>query len=185
MPAAGSNPAPSANDSGPPPARADFHLARARPVAALGRVAPVVGVAVLVVVLLSALTEGGTVATAALAVAWLVTGVGFLLTAVAAVRTVRPPVLVRLDATGLEVRVLRGGGPRQVPWADVRAVRRERLAPGRCVVVERRDGQRTVLPERLVAEGGAALAATLSARLDQAHGQRRLRPDGEGGGGGI
>jgi len=157
-----------------PVAVEEFHLARARSLAVLGRAAPVAGVGVLAVVACSALLPTGAARTVALSVAWTVAVIGLLLTGVAAVRTARPPVLVRVDAAGMRVRVLRGAGPRRIAWADVRSVRREPLSPGWCVVVELGDGRRSVVPEGLVDEGGAGLVRVLRARLDAAHGQRRL-----------
>ena len=187
MSAAGSNPAPSAADPDQASSRTDFHLTRGLAVAALGRVAPLAGVGVLAVMVVSALVgdASGTGAAVALVLAWSVAVLGGVLTLVAAVRTIRPPVLARLDVDGVRVRVLRGGGPRTVSWADVRTVRRESLRAGPCVVIELTDGRRSVLPERLVDEGGAALDAALRARLDTAHGQRRLAPGDVSGGGGI
>lgn len=174
----------------------DFHLNRAQPARALGRVAPIAGVGVLVLVGASALIAGGTVRTVVLVLAWTLVGGGCTLTAVAAWRLMRPPVLVRLDDHGLRVRVLRGAGPAEVSWADVSTVRRERLSVGGCVVIDLHDSQRTVVPDRLVDEGGDALLSALTLRLDTAHGQRRLGAeplrsrspeDGthRGGGGGI
>ncbi len=174
-----------------------FHLARAHTVAALGRVAPAAGVGVLLVVAVSALLDPGAWRTALLALAWIVLVVGAVLTALAGVRVLRAPVIVRVDDQGLQTRVLRGAGPTSVPWPSVRTVRRETLRPGPCVVVQLVDGRRTVVPERLVDEGGAALAAELGARLDGVHGQRRITRSeatgndtedgrgGAGGGGGI
>ncbi len=166
----------------------DFHLARAQAVAVLGRVAVLAGLAVFAVVVSVTMLDAGPWRSAA---GW---GFGALgvtaaaLTVLAAVRVLRPPVLVRLDAAGLQVRLLRGWSARTLAWPDVRTVRRERPAGGACLVVEHVDGGRTVLPERMIAEGGAALAAALGTRLDGAHRQRRLGRDaiaGDGGGGGI
>ena len=111
MSAAGSNPAPSAADPDQASSRTDFHLTRGLAVAALGRVAPLAGVGVLAVMVVSALVgdASGTGAAVALVLAWSVAVLGGVLTLVAAVRTIRPPVLARLSADGVRVRVLRGG----------------------------------------------------------------------------
>ncbi|CAN5757895.1 hypothetical protein BH20ACT6_BH20ACT6_12000 [soil metagenome] len=152
----------------------DFHLARARSVAVLGRAATVAGVGVLALVASPPLLPAGAFRTGALVVAWTVTVVGVALTCLAAARVVRPPLLVRADADGMQVRVLRGAGLRSLAWADVRAVRRETLRVGPSVVVERNDGRCAVVPAALVHEGSSSLTRVLRARLDAAHGQRRL-----------
>ena len=164
-----------------------FHLARSYVVGVLGRVAVLAGAGVLGVVVLTAMDPGG-VRTVALVLAWAVVATGIALTLVAAVRTLRPPVLVALDDEGVRVRVRRGTAPRSIPWSQVKAVRRESRSAGPCVLVVRTDGETAAVPDRLIAEGGDALSAALRRRLDLAHGQRRLsgepRTD-DGGGGGI
>ncbi len=175
-----------------PTGATDFHLARGQAVAVLGRVAVLAGGAVLAAVVSVSVLDTGLWRSVA---GWSFGALGVtaaVLTVAAAVRVLRPPVLVRLDATGIEVRVLRGWGGRRLAWPDVRTVRRVRPAGGACLVVVHADGGRTVLAERMIAEGGAALAAALGARLDGAHRQRRLGRDdvargggdGNGGGGG-
>ena len=116
---------------------------------------------------------------AALAVAALVVLAGSLaLTALAAVRVLRPPAVLVLSDVGYRVRVVRGAGTtREAAWTDVARVRRQRLAPGTCLVLSLNDGARTVVPVALL-EGGAAvgdrLETDLRSRLDLSHGQRRL-----------
>ena len=164
-----------------------FHLARSYVVGALGWVAVVAGAGVLGVTVVTAMAPGR-VRTVALVLAWAVVAAGIALTLVAAVRTLRPPVLVALDDEGVRVRVRRGTAPRSIPWAQVKAVRRESRPAGGCVLVVRTDGETAAVPDRLVAEGGDALAAALRRRLDLAHGQRRLGREAgadDGGGGGI
>ena len=164
-----------------------FHLARSYVVGALGRVALLASVGVLAVVVVTAM-EPGSVRTVALALAWAIVAIGATLTLVAAVRTLRPPMLVSLDDEGVRVRVRRGSSPRSIPWSQVKAVRRELRSAGACVLIVRIDGETAAVPDRLVAEGGDALAAALRDYLDRAHGQRRIgreaRAD-DGGGGGI
>lgn len=117
-------------------------------------------------------------------------GLGLALTGLAAARVLRPPAVLELSAAGYRVRMVRGAGTaRQAAWTDVSKVRRQRLAPGACLVLSLNDGARTVVPLALL-EGGVAtgqrLEADLRSRLDRSHGQRRLnRSDDRGGGGGI
>jgi hypothetical protein len=142
----------------------------------LGRFAAVTGV--LVIAAVSALTVVGHVP-AGLAVPFLVVLAGSLtLTGVAAVRVLRPPAVLVLSEVGYRLRVVRGAGnTRDAAWTDVARVRRQRLAPGTCVVLSLTDGARTVVPVALL-EGGAAagdrLETDLRTRLDRSHGQRRL-----------
>ena len=164
-----------------------FHLVRSYVVGALGWVAVLAGAGVLGVVVSTAM-EAGRLRTVALVLSWVVVAGGVALTLVAAVRTLRPPVLVALDDDGVRVRVRRGTAPRSIPWSQVKAVRRESRSGGRYVLVVRTDGEIAAVPDRLVAEGGDALAAALRRRLDLAHGQRRLGGGtgaDDGGGGGI
>jgi hypothetical protein len=157
--------------------RTDFHLARAQTVSALGRVTPIAGVGVLAVVATSALAEPGTLRTVLLAVAWAVAIIGAVLTVMASVRVLRPPLLARLDDDGVHIKVLRGGGPREIAWNEVRTVYRERRALGPCVVIELVGERRSVVPDQLVAESGTALVDALRGRLDRASGQRRISQD--------
>jgi hypothetical protein len=154
--------------------RTDFHLARSQTVSALGRVTPIAGVGVLAVVATSALAEPGTLRTVLLAVAWAVAIIGAVLTVMASVRVLRPPLLARLDDDGVHIKVLRGGGPREIAWNEVRTVYRERRALGPCVVIELVGERRSVVPDQLVAESGTALVDALRGRLDRASGQRRI-----------
>ena len=154
--------------------RTDFHLARSQTVPALGRVTPIAGVGVLAVVATGALAEPGTPRTVLLALAWTVAIIGALLTVMASVRVLRPPLLARLDDDGVHIKVLRGGGPREIAWNEVRTVYRESRALGPCVIIELVGGRRSVVPDQLVAESATSLVDALRSRLDRASGQRRI-----------
>ena len=152
----------------------DYRLTRAHGVAVLGRLAVVSGLLVVLVVVLAALVDLPPVVWVPLALLLAAAG---LLTAAAAVRVVRPPVLLHLDDDGFRLRVLRGAGPTSVPWAEVEGVRHERLSPGACLVFALARSRRTVVPLHLLDGGTAAvdrLDADLRSRLDRAHGQRPL-----------
>ena len=178
MSAAGSNPAPSAENLAERSVvtqQSVYRVARAHVVSVFGRFAVAAGVVVVVVVLTAALTDD--LPDPVVGVLLVIVAVCLALSAVAAARVVRRPALLLLSDTGYRVRVLRRAGPTSAPWADVTRVRREQLAPGPCLVLSLTDGARTVVPVRLL-EGGAVTAdrleADLRARLDKAHGQRRL-----------
>ena len=152
-----------------------YPLARAHTVSVLGRYAAVAGLLVLVSVLVAVSTDDMP--------GWLL-GCGLVLlagalvlTAIAAVRVLRPPLVLVLTDTGYRLRMLRGAGASAASWSDVARVRRKQLPPGPCLVLSLVDGGYTVVPVRLL-EGGTATAdrleADLRARLDRSHGQRRL-----------
>jgi hypothetical protein len=165
-----------------------YLLARSHSVAVLGRCAVGTGTLVLGLVVAAAVTDD---IPGPLAVA-LVTAIviGLALTGLAAMRVLKPPVVLELSDAGYRVRMLRGAGTaRQAAWTEVAKVRRQRLAPGTCLVLALNDGARTVVPLALLEGGvttGQRLEADLRSRLDHSHGQRRLnRSDGRSGGGGI
>lgn len=152
-----------------------YPLARAHTVSVLGRYAAVAGSLVLVSVLVAVSIDdlpGWLVASGLVVLA-----LALALTAIAAVRVLRPPPVLVLTDTGYRLRMLRGAGVSAANWSDVTRVRREQLPPGACLVVLLVGGQRTVVPVRLL-DGGAATAdrleSDLRTRLDRSHGQRRL-----------
>ncbi len=166
-----------------------YRFARAHTVGVLGRTAVVAGLVVLATVLIGVVTAavGGNLPDLLIAGLLVVMAVAVVLTVVAAARVLRAPTLLRLDQTGYHVRGLRGAGPTLASWTQVSRVRRERLAPGTCLVLSLDDGGRTVVPVRLLEGGSAAadqLESELRGRLDRAHGQRPLGPEDTGGGGG-
>src|SRR3990170_2433333 len=109
-----------------------YRLARAHSVGVLGRFAVGTGLLVVGAVLTASLTEDvPDLAAGALLVA--VTA-GVALTFVAALRVLRPPVVLELTDSGYRMRVVRGAGTaRQAAWTEVAKVRRQRLAPGACL----------------------------------------------------
>ncbi|HLK95152.1 MAG TPA: hypothetical protein VK365_05375 [Nocardioidaceae bacterium] len=152
-----------------------YPLARAHLVSVLGRYAAATGLLVLVSVLTALAADD--LPGWLLACGLLVLAGALALTAVAAVRVLRPPLLLALTGTGYRLRMLRGAGASAASWSDVARVRRKQLPPGPCLVLSLVDGGYTVVPVRLL-EGGTATAdrleADLRARLDRSHGQRRL-----------
>jgi hypothetical protein len=89
-------------------------------------------------------------------------------------RLARPPVGIRLDATGYAVDSLVGAGTRAAAWTDV--VRVESVDRGGEVgaVVHLRDGTTTRIVARMVAEPMPTWLRDFHIRLDLAHGQRPL-----------
>ncbi|HET8602580.1 MAG TPA: hypothetical protein VFM09_01505 [Marmoricola sp.] len=83
--------------------------------------------------------------------------------------------VVKVDATGYQVRFVRGAGVRAARWTDVEDVQTQTLAEARCVVLRLRDGRRTTVPVDLIEGDRDAFVRELQRRLDQAHGRGRGR----------
>jgi uncharacterized membrane protein len=63
----------------------------------------------------------------------------------------RAAYVVRLDALGYQVRLVRGAGVKRARWADVAEVSTARVHGVSCVVVALRDGRTTTVPVDLLA----------------------------------
>jgi hypothetical protein len=83
--------------------------------------------------------------------------------------------VVRLDADGYRVRVLRSAQARSARWSDVLDVQAVSEPGNRCVVLRLRDGRTTTLPVDLIEGDPAVLTQALADHLDRGHGYRRLR----------
>lgn len=83
--------------------------------------------------------------------------------------------VVRVDATGYQVRFVRGAGTRAARWADVEDVQTQTLAGARCVVLRLRDGRRTTVPVDLIEGDRDAFVRELQDRLALANGHKRTR----------
>jgi hypothetical protein len=148
---------------------------RATAVLAFGGLALVAGVDVLALVVADRWRDDhGAVAVAF----WILVAIGIVLAAGlvrAGVQIARQPTVLRLDATGYRIGRQSGAtGVRQARWTDVERVRRDHRDGREYVVLDLRNGDATHLPVRSVAAPRAEVLAELDARLNQAHGQRRL-----------
>ena len=83
--------------------------------------------------------------------------------------------MVRFDADGYQVRVLRGAGVKAARWRDVEDVVTATTAGQDCVVVRLRDGRTTTIPLGVLEGSRQAFVDDLRSRLDRGHGYRRLR----------
>lgn len=83
--------------------------------------------------------------------------------------------LVRFDADGYQVRVLRGAGVKQARWRDVEDAVTTVSAGQDCVVLRLRDGRSTTIPVGVLDVSADAFVQDLRGRLDTGHGYRRLR----------
>ena len=92
-----------------------------------------------------------------------------------AIQIVRRPTMLRFDPTGYWVSRRSGAvGVRRADWRSVERVRTERRDGRDWVVVQLTTGATTEIPAGAVATPRAEWLADLDARLNKAHGQRRL-----------
>ena len=82
--------------------------------------------------------------------------------------------VVRADADGYRVRLVRGAGVRAARWQDVEDVVATRVAGARCVQLRLRNGGTTTIPVDVLAIDGDDFVRELQNRLDHGHGYRRI-----------
>ena len=147
----------------------DFALAPALRARVLGTGLVAIGVVIALGVLLTWLADlPGAIVTGLVVLALVgVVSLGFLV-------GVRHWVL-RLDATGYRVRVLRTAEARSARWTDVLDLQAGTVSGVHCLVLRLRDGRTTALPVDALEGGTAALTEALTQHLDRGHGYRRLR----------
>ena len=83
--------------------------------------------------------------------------------------------VVRVDALGYQVRLVRGAGARRARWTDVQDVQTQTLAGSRCVVLRLRDGRTTTVPVDLIEGDREAFVRELQDRLELANGRKPRR----------
>ena len=150
------------------PARVDFALAPALRARLLGTGVAAIGVVVLLGVLLTWLLGLPSAFVSGL-VALAVVGV-LVLGSLVGVRHW----VVRLDASGYRIRVLRSAEARSARWSDVLDLQATTIGAQRCVVLRLRDGRTSALPVDVIDGGPTELTEALTAHLDRGHGYRRL-----------
>jgi hypothetical protein len=151
-----------------------YHVVRAASAMALGGLAVMAGVLFLVLLLVTSVRGEGT----AWSVLWwtlvtcgVVLGLGLLR---GLWRLARLPVGIRLDERGYMIDPLVGAGVRAATWTDVVRVEAVQRAGESGAVVHLRDGGTTRIVARMVAEPSDTWLRDFDARLNRAHGQRRL-----------
>ena len=82
--------------------------------------------------------------------------------------------VVRADADGYRVRLVRGAGVKAARWQDVEDVVATHVAGARCVQLRLRNGGTTTIPVDVLAIDGDNFVRELQNRLDQGHGYRRI-----------
>ena len=81
--------------------------------------------------------------------------------------------VVRADADGYRVRLVRGAGVKAAHWQDVEDVVATHVAGARCVQMRLRNGGTTTIPVDLLAIDGDDFVHHLQNRLDRGQGYRR------------
>ena len=147
----------------------EYRFARSLLVRSMGTLLAVVGAVVLLAALLVALTGlTGAVLT--------VTVVAGLLVVVAAAAWLsRFGTIVRFDADGYQVRMLRGAGVRAARWTDVEDSVTSTSAGQDCVVLRLRDGRTTTVPVSVLDATPQQFVDDLRDRLSAGRGYRKLR----------
>ncbi len=147
-----------------------YHIARAVVARTLGALLVCCGICVAGGVLLES--------TGWRSAGWCVLGLalGFAALAVlAAIRLLRTSPVLLFDRSGYAVSGLRGVGARSAAWKDVSGVSRSGDDRRPVVRIRLRDGRATTLPTWLIEEPPSSWLVDMEARLNTAHGQRRLR----------
>ena len=146
-----------------------YAFSRALLVRAMGALLLVSGATVFVVAVLTVVADvPGLVLTAVVVLATVAVLVG-------SVWLGRLRTMVRFDADGYQVRLLRGAGVTQARWRDVEDVVTSKAAGQDCVVLRLRDGRTTTIPLGVLEVPRQEFVDDLRSRLDRGHGYRRLR----------
>ena len=95
--------------------------------------------------------------------------------AAAALLVVRPPTVLRLDAEGFSVHLLRVVGARAGRWSQLRDVATSARASGPVLVLRHQDGDTTGVPLGLLDAARVDVERDVHDRLNAAHGYRRIR----------
>ena len=101
-----------------------------------------------------------------------------LLVGLCALAVVRRAVVVRLDDSGYQVRLVRGAGVQRAGWTDVEDVAATTVAGDRCVVLRLRDGRTTTIPVDVLAGSSDDFVRDLQRHLNRGHGYRPLAGPG-------
>lgn len=101
-----------------------------------------------------------------------------LLVGLCALAVVRRAVVVRLDDSGYQVRLVRGAGVQRAGWTDVEDVAATTVAGDRCVVLRLRDGRTTTIPVDVLAGSSDDFVRDLQRHLNRGHGYRPLTGPG-------
>jgi hypothetical protein len=151
------------------PAVSEYRFAQSLLVRSMGALLALVGVLVFLVALLVALTVVPPLALTVMVVVGLLAIVG------GAVWLSRFSTIVRFDAEGYQVRMLRGAGVKAARWADVEDSVTSTRRGHDCIVLRLRDGRTTTVPVDVLDTTPQEFVDDLRARLDKGRGYRRLR----------
>lgn len=147
----------------------EYRFAQSLLVRSMGALLAVVGVSVFVVALLVALAVVPPVVLTVTVVVGLLAIIG------AAVWLGRFGTIVRFDAEGYQVRVLRGAGVRSARWSDVEDSVATTSRGQDCIVMRLRDGRSTTVPVSVLQTTPQEFVDDLRGRLNKGRGYRKLR----------
>lgn len=157
------------NAAMPPPAPSEYRFAQSLLVRSMGALLALVGGGVFLVALLVAFVGVPGVVLTGAVVAGLLAVLG------AAGWLSRFGTIVRFDAEGYQVRMLRGAGVRSARWSDVEDSVTTVSAGQDCVVLRLRDGRTTTVPVSVLDTTPEVFVDDLRSRLSRGRGYRRLR----------
>ncbi len=152
-----------------PPAASEYRFAQGLLVKSLGALLAVVGIAIFVTAMLVVVISlPGIVLT-------VVVVLGLAAVVAAAVVLNRFGTIVRFDAEGYQVRLLRGAGVRAARWSEVEDSVAATLRGQDCVVLRLRDGRTTTVPVSVLDATAHEFVDDLRGWLNRGRGYRRLR----------
>lgn len=153
----------------PVPAASEYRFAQGLLVRSLGGLLAVVGAGVFLTALLVAIVGLPVI------VLTVVLVLGLASVVAAAVVLNRFGTIVRFDAEGYQVRLLRGAGVRAARWSEVEDSVTTTSRGHDCVLLRLRDGRTTTVPVGVLEATPQDFVEDLRAWLDRGRGYRRLR----------
>ena len=116
---------------------------------------------------------------------WVVSGLGAtvyvvalsataLVLIVALVLLGRPPLVIEMASDGYRLHHLRGGGVATAQWRDVESAQTQSSSNGPLIVIQLKDGRRSLLPLTLLGARAVEAEREIHDRLSTGHGYRPL-----------
>ena len=116
---------------------------------------------------------------------WIVSGLGATVHALALATTAailvvalallgRPPLVIELAPDRYQLHHLRGGGVATAQWRDVKSAQTQSTSSGPLIVLQLKDGQRSMVPLTLLGARAVEAEREIHDRLSTGHGYRPL-----------
>lgn len=157
----------------PVPVRSLYHVSRAYFARALGRVASVAAVLVLLATLGLALDASGILTVVAVVLGT----IALVVTAIVSVSVMMPPTLLQLDQHGFRAGRRYSSGRRQAAWEDVSSVASQEGPQGWVLMIQHHGHEFTAVPLHICDATPTQIEQDVRQRLDAAHGYRPM-PEG-------